>query len=83
MPLIPLIPQVIVLSIGQMLGLAEIEGYPTQLPQGDLTVASSEAWIPVMQFFYDKWKGPAVICCFKVLARSFIALRITPLRFTF
>jgi sugar/nucleoside kinase (ribokinase family) len=62
--------QVIVLSIGQIIGLAKIEGYTAPLPSGDLTVASSERWIPVLQYLYDKWKGPAVICCFKIKGES-------------
>lgn len=56
--------RMIILSVGQIEGLAEIEGYPGELPSS-LDANDDEPWRDVMRFFQQKWGGPAVACCFK------------------
>lgn len=56
--------RMIILSVGQIQGLAEIEGYPGELP-GELSANDDGPWRDVMRFFQQKWGGPAVACCFK------------------
>ena len=56
--------RMIILSVGQIAGLAEIEGYPGKLPD-QLAANDDTPWRDVMRFFQKKWGGPAVACCFK------------------
>ena len=56
--------RMIILSVGQIAGLVEIEGYPGKLPD-QLAANDDTPWRDVMRFFQKKWGGPAVACCFK------------------
>lgn len=56
---------VIILSVGQIVGLAGLEGYVGELPAA-LEGSDDEPWRAAMRWFHQKWSGPAVSCCFKV-----------------
>ena len=56
--------RMIILSVGQIEGLAELEEYPGTLPEA-LNANDDTPWRDVMRFFHQKWAGPAVACCFK------------------
>lgn len=66
--------RMIILSVGQIEGLAALEGYPGELP-GELSENDDTPWRDVMRFFQKKWGGPAVACCFKRRSESNVQRR--------
>ena len=57
--------RMIILSVGNLEGLAELEGYEGTIPAGDLAENDDSSYRDAMRFFHKKWGGPAVAVCFK------------------
>lgn len=57
--------RMIILSVGNLEGLAELEGYDGTIPAGDLAENDDSSYRDAMRFFHKKWGGPAVAVCFK------------------